>query len=156
VRDRVPGFAKFVMRPLYGVVLRFLGVFLLLVGLVAAALDARWAGFTPVVWLLLALAALLGANCNMLAQVLQTSVSRCADPPDRWNDLDSMRGSDAAPPGNRPLEPSWFDVEIYCVKCRGRRTIRNPQTVRLANGRPAYRGICPECGTKVTRILKPR
>src|SRR5690606_29775674 len=39
-----------------------------------------------------------------------------------------------------PVEPSWFEVEIYCVKCRDRRMIRDPETVVLANGRPAYQG----------------
>ncbi|MBN1630305.1 MAG: hypothetical protein JW990_11105, partial [Thermoleophilia bacterium] len=49
---------------------------------------------------------------------------------------------------------SGFEVQIYCVKCRDQRMIRNPTTVTLSNGRPAYQGSCPVCGTKVSRIRK--
>jgi hypothetical protein len=30
--------------------------------------------------------------------------------------------------------------------------MKNPEKVTLKNGRPATRGICPNCGTKVFRI----
>ena len=43
----------------------------------------------------------------------------------------------------------------YCVKCRTKREIKDPQEVTLKNGRPAVKGTCPECGTKVFRIGKP-
>jgi len=43
----------------------------------------------------------------------------------------------------------------YCVKCRTKREIKDPQEVSLKNGRPAVKGTCPECGTKVFRIGKP-
>jgi len=155
VQDLVPDFMKFVTRPAYGVILRFLGACLLVVGLVAAGLDARWAGFTPVVWFLLALAAFLGVICNELAQIIgrmgthaHTAIADLRMAPEEASAL--VPG----PEGGRPVEPSWIEVEIYCVKCRDRRKIRNPDTVTLANGRPAYRGSCPVCGTKVTRILK--
>jgi hypothetical protein len=58
------------------------------------------------------------------------------------------------PKVERPANLSWFEVEIYCVKCREQRMVRNPETVTLSNGRPAYRGSCPVCGTKVSRIRK--
>ncbi len=45
-------------------------------------------------------------------------------------------------------------VEAYCFKCRAKREIRNPQQVKLKNDRPATRGVCPVCGTKVFRIGK--
>jgi DNA-directed RNA polymerase subunit RPC12/RpoP len=43
-------------------------------------------------------------------------------------------------------------VEAYCVKCKGKVEVQNPQKVTLKNGRPATKGSCPKCGTKVFRI----
>jgi DNA-directed RNA polymerase subunit RPC12/RpoP len=43
-------------------------------------------------------------------------------------------------------------MEAYCFKCKAKREIKSPQQVTLKNGRPATRGACPECGTKVFRI----
>jgi len=42
----------------------------------------------------------------------------------------------------------------YCMKCRKKVEIRNPSRVILKNRRPATRGVCPSCGTKVFRIEK--
>jgi len=42
--------------------------------------------------------------------------------------------------------------EAYCMKCREKRMFEG-QIVELKNGRPAAQGICPVCGTKLTRIL---
>jgi RNase P subunit RPR2 len=42
----------------------------------------------------------------------------------------------------------------YCLKCRAKREMRNPQRVTLKNGRPATQGTCPNCGTKMYRIGK--
>lgn len=43
-------------------------------------------------------------------------------------------------------------AEAYCVKCRAKREIRNPQPVTLKNGKPAIKGKCSVCGTSVFRI----
>ncbi len=43
-------------------------------------------------------------------------------------------------------------MQAYCVKCRAKREIQNPERVTLKNGRPATQGVCPVCGTKVYRI----
>ena len=45
-------------------------------------------------------------------------------------------------------------MEAYCLKCRDKREITNPEQVTLKNGRPATRGDCPTCGTKMYRIGK--
>lgn len=45
-------------------------------------------------------------------------------------------------------------MEAYCFKCRSKQEIANPEQVYLKNGRPASRGTCPVCGTKVFRIGK--
>ncbi len=42
----------------------------------------------------------------------------------------------------------------YCMKCRKKVEMRNPMMVTLKNGRPATRGVCPVCSTKVFRIGK--
>jgi RNase P subunit RPR2 len=43
-------------------------------------------------------------------------------------------------------------VEGYCVKCKKKQEIKNPQKVKLKNGKPATKGTCPKCGTKMFRI----
>lgn len=45
-------------------------------------------------------------------------------------------------------------AQAYCVKCRSKVEIKNPQKVVLKNKRPATKGTCPKCGTKVFRIEK--
>ena len=45
-------------------------------------------------------------------------------------------------------------MEAYCVKCRTKREIRDPQPVFTSNGTPATRGVCPECATKMFRMGK--
>ena len=44
-------------------------------------------------------------------------------------------------------------MEAYCFKCRTKREIQNAKAVTLKNGRPATEGVCPQCGTKVFRIM---
>jgi DNA-directed RNA polymerase subunit RPC12/RpoP len=43
-------------------------------------------------------------------------------------------------------------AQAYCVKCKKKVEIKNPQNVTLKNKRPAVRGVCPTCGTKVFKI----
>jgi len=45
-------------------------------------------------------------------------------------------------------------VQAYCLKCRKKIEVKNAQKVTLKNGRPATKGSCPKCGTKVFRIGK--
>ncbi|HUV75419.1 MAG TPA: DUF5679 domain-containing protein [Dehalococcoidales bacterium] len=45
-------------------------------------------------------------------------------------------------------------MQAYCFKCRAKKEIKNPEGVTLKNGRPATRGTCPACGTKLFRIGK--
>lgn len=40
----------------------------------------------------------------------------------------------------------------YCVHCKIKVTIKDPQPVRLKNGRHAVQGICPNCGTKIFKM----
>jgi len=42
----------------------------------------------------------------------------------------------------------------YCVKCRKKKVMKNPKSVTMKNGRPATKGICPTCGSKMYRMEK--
>jgi DNA topoisomerase-1 len=43
-------------------------------------------------------------------------------------------------------------VEAYCVKCKEKREILQPEATFTASGSPGTRGICSVCGTKVFRM----
>ena len=43
-------------------------------------------------------------------------------------------------------------VQGWCVKCKAKRDMKDPERVTLKNGRPATKGVCPVCGTKMTKI----
>jgi len=43
-------------------------------------------------------------------------------------------------------------MEAYCVKCKTKREIQNPQAVFTATGTPGTRGTCPVCGTNLFRM----
>ncbi len=45
-------------------------------------------------------------------------------------------------------------VTGYCVKCRKKQDMQNPQQITMKNGKPATTGTCPSCGTKMFRIGK--
>jgi len=43
-------------------------------------------------------------------------------------------------------------MQAYCVKCKAKVEIKNPTGITMKNGKPATKGVCPVCGTKVFRI----
>ena len=43
-------------------------------------------------------------------------------------------------------------MEAYCVKCKTKRKIQEPQAVFTSTGTPATRGVCPVCGTTLFRM----
>jgi len=43
-------------------------------------------------------------------------------------------------------------LEAYCVKCKQKREIANPEADFNKVGAPVTRGTCPECGTKIFRM----
>ena len=45
-------------------------------------------------------------------------------------------------------------MEAYCMKCKGKREMSNPQQITMKNCRPATQGTCPKCGTKMFKIGK--
>ncbi len=46
--------------------------------------------------------------------------------------------------------------EGYCVKCKAKRKIDKAKEIKMANGRPAMKGVCPVCGTGMFKILAPK
>lgn len=46
-------------------------------------------------------------------------------------------------------------MEAYCVKCKTKREIVNPQTNTTATGRSMTRGTCKVCGGGLSRWGKP-
>jgi hypothetical protein len=45
-------------------------------------------------------------------------------------------------------------MQAYCVKCHTKREMKNAKSVTMKNGKPATKGVCPVCGTKMYRIGK--
>ncbi|HUY70564.1 MAG TPA: DUF5679 domain-containing protein [Candidatus Baltobacteraceae bacterium] len=43
-------------------------------------------------------------------------------------------------------------MEAYCVKCKQKNEMKNPQEVTMKNGRKAVTGPCAVCGTKMFKI----
>src|SRR5262249_51689316 len=43
-------------------------------------------------------------------------------------------------------------LEAYCVKCKTKREIANPQPVYTSRGAAGTRGTCPVCGTTLFRM----
>jgi len=46
-----------------------------------------------------------------------------------------------------------MEFEGYCVKCRKKQLIKDGKEVVNEKGRRMAKGVCPECGTNVTRFL---
>lgn len=45
-------------------------------------------------------------------------------------------------------------MEAYCVKCKAKREMQGPEEITMKNGKPATKGTCPTCGTKMFKIGK--
>lgn len=52
----------------------------------------------------------------------------------------------------RKLMAEKYQGEFYCVKCKAKRTTEGDVVVS-ENGRRMAKAVCPECGTKLNRIL---
>lgn len=45
-------------------------------------------------------------------------------------------------------------MEGYCVKCKGKKEMKDAKAVTMKNGKPATKGSCPSCGTTMFKIGK--
>jgi hypothetical protein len=59
------------------------------------------------------------------------------------------RRNNGPPAAAAPAAPK---VEGYCVKERKKVPIQDAVQTVMKNGKPAIRGICPDCGSKIFRI----
>ncbi|WP_179370584.1 DUF5679 domain-containing protein [Nitrosopumilus ureiphilus] len=66
--------------------------------------------------------------------------------------LDDIEKKLHKPTTEKTIESNPLDA--YCVKCKTKRNIENPEETTMKNGRPAIRGICFVCKCKVFRIIK--
>jgi transcription elongation factor Elf1 len=44
-----------------------------------------------------------------------------------------------------------YEGDFYCLKCK--KTVKSVGEITTNNGRRMAKGVCPNCGTKMTRIL---
>ena len=61
--------------------------------------------------------------------------------------------SERGPKGLRAVNIRGL-MQAYCMKCRTKREMKDPKSIIMKNKRPATRGVCPVCGTKMFRIGK--
>lgn len=47
-------------------------------------------------------------------------------------------------------------LEGFCLKCRQMKTMVGILLTTLSNGTPAVRGACPDCGTRIFKLLPKR
>ena len=58
---------------------RILGLALVIVGIVTAALSVTFAGFTPVLWVLLGICSFLGVICHTLFRIVMSTERKTHD-----------------------------------------------------------------------------
>jgi hypothetical protein len=63
-------------------------------------------------------------------------------------------GQDCAKAHDEEVGSNMAAKEGYCVKCKAKKEMKDPQDIVMKNGRPATQGICPDCGTKIFKIGK--
>jgi hypothetical protein len=44
----------------------------------------------------------------------------------------------------------------FCVRCRKMVDMEEEKTVKYRNGRLAKKGVCPECGGKVCKVISSK
>ena len=43
--------------------------------------------------------------------------------------------------------------QARCMKCKKQVEVKSPEETIMKNGMKAVKGVCPDCGTKVFKIL---
>ena len=51
--------------------------------------------------------------------------------------------------------PAREVLQAYCECCEKEREMRYPKSILMEDGKPATRGVCPTCGTRIFRINWP-
>jgi len=52
-----------------------------------------------------------------------------------------------------PKKKSEEKVQGYCVRCKKKTVIKDPEVSMMSNGMDAAKGACAKCGTTVCKIL---
>ncbi len=45
-------------------------------------------------------------------------------------------------------------MQGYCVRCRGKKGMRDAGVMKMKNGKSATWRVCPACGTRMSRMGK--
>lgn len=66
----------------------------------------------------------------------------------------SVAGSiaDGLVPLQEGIEDRSMAIEAYCVKCKEKKTMKDPVEGTTKNGKPIVKGKCPDCNTTICRI----
>ena len=67
---------------------------------------------------------------------------------------ETVRVSDTVKTSVNVIARTQEPVHGYCVKCRAKVDIKNPHHIIMKNLRHAVQGICPKCGTKMSRFVR--
>ena len=67
---------------------------------------------------------------------------------------DPVRSSVTTSPNVNVSVKAREHIYGYCVKCHAKAEIKNPHHIIMKNRRHAVQGICPRCGTKITRFRR--
>lgn len=43
--------------------------------------------------------------------------------------------------------------EAYCLRCKAKKIVQNPEIHTMKKGMKAVKGTCPDCGCKMFKIL---
>ena len=43
--------------------------------------------------------------------------------------------------------------EAYCLRCKVKKIVKNPEIVKTKTGQPRIKGVCPDCGCGMSKIL---
>jgi hypothetical protein len=61
--------------------------------------------------------------------------------------------AEQVPPRPAPAPQEEEVVMGFCMRCRAMRPMAHAERTVTQRGQPAYRGVCPVCGTKMFRML---
>ena len=87
-----------------------------------------------------------GREVRRLAPAKPVKVNR----PERSNLRVKARNSAFGPAG--PGKRRRGMAEGYCVKCKEKQEMKEPEEVIMKNKMKAMKGTCPKCGTKIFKI----
>lgn len=48
-----------------------------------------------------------------------------------------------------------MELQAYCMKCKGKKPLKDPSWGKTANGKSIAKGVCPDCGSTICRIGNP-